>query len=410
MCIVVTAELTREAIVEPGIRAGRSILLLAVVSAGSIGCGAAESNARGSVVRSDSAGIELVTSPSRDVPLAWRVEREFVRGGEEAGIESYYALWKASVGADARGNVYVLDGNASRVLVYDRRGRLQRSVGSRGGGPGELQAPHSLVVTASGEISVYDYSKGFVRFDASSQPLEEERTGLRPIPLRQRFVMPTQGGTALATMGRHGDGLAYQLRWTASHDTTLLAVTPLPRADMVRYPSCGGGMNLPPLFTPDLVWDATPDHLVVAMSAAYSIDVVRDGRVVRRVRRAIPTIPAIRALAIADLGDGFRINFGRGPCVIPPEEMVDLRGFGPEVPMLRAITVAPDGSLFVERRAPDEPTTYRIDVFDATGAYLGTLPDGTPMPLLVLEDGAIVAVERDADDVERLAVLRVERR
>lgn len=75
---------------------------------------------------------------------------------------------------------------------------------------------------------------------------------------------------------------------------------------------------------------------------------------------------------------------------------------------LDALRFAPDGLLWVVRGHVDgeEPA---IDVFDPAGSYVGTLPPGSPVPLLFLPDGRLVAEETDELDVDRLVVYRLDR-
>jgi hypothetical protein len=50
-----------------------------------------------------------------------------------------------------------------------------------------------------------------------------------------------------------------------------------------------------------------------------------------------------------------------------------------------------------------------IDIFDASGAYQGTLPGGTPFPLVFLDEDRFGGAEKDATDLVRLVVFRVRR-
>jgi hypothetical protein len=81
-------------------------------------------------------------------------------------------------------------------------------------------------------------------------------------------------------------------------------------------------------------------------------------------------------------------------------------------PAIRDIRLAEDGTLWVERFEPGTPAAGRsgtIDVFDASGAYLGSLPGGTRFPILLLPDDRVALAEKDALDVERLVVMQVSR-
>lgn len=128
-------------------------------------------------------------------------------------------------------------------------------------------------------------------------------------------------GYIVSTMGLDDrERRANRLLRVVGDDTTLLASIHQPnRESPAMFPSCGGGINFPPLFTPHVVWDHRGGLMAVAPEDAYRIDLYDDGRLVRSVRRSIPPLEATRELAIAEAGDGFRIDFGRGPCTVPPE-------------------------------------------------------------------------------------------
>jgi hypothetical protein len=140
--------------------------------------------------RTDSAGVELVAYAGPDRPLDWTFDRLFTIGGKDTGEESFYALSPGYVGADAAGNLYVLDRSAHRVVVFDSTGTALATLGRAGGGPGEIQRPFGLSVAADGTVGVVDLGKqALVRFDAAGQALPQEPFppgyrggGLRMVP------------------------------------------------------------------------------------------------------------------------------------------------------------------------------------------------------------------------------------
>ena len=60
------------------------------------------------------------------------------------------------VAFDADGNLFVLDGGNQRVVVLGPDGGHLRTIGRRGGGPGEFLSPAAMAVTVGGELVVYD--------------------------------------------------------------------------------------------------------------------------------------------------------------------------------------------------------------------------------------------------------------
>lgn len=385
------------------------IVLGAVLSlAASSGCSDSRA-ASGVVERIDSAGLEIVVLDGADRALEWRFERDFTLGGAEEGPESFYSVGATTVDVDGEGNLHVLDASAHRVVVFDAEGRFVREFGGEGAGPGEMRFPASLNLEADGTVAVFDFGKrGLVRFSPEGTPIEERELRLPPLPFRQRFWSALDDGFAAATMDLDdatAGGRAHLLRVRGA-DTTELTGVRLPEAEMVRFPECGGGLRLPPLFHPEIVWDARDGVIVASAASVYRLDVFRGDSLVRSLRRRLEPRPATRALALEELGEGMEVNFGRGPCRLDPGRMVDGRGFAEVVSPVAWIDIAPDGTLWVRRKVVGEEDGP-IDLLDPEGGYLGTLPAGSPRPVAFLPDGRVAAVETDEFDVDRLVVHRI---
>ena len=104
-------------------------------------CGSADTSS--DVIRTDSAGIEIVVSSGINRPLEWGFHEEFSLGGTDDGPESFYRVSLGSVRADAQGNLYIMDGANSRVTVFSPEGEFIRFMGGEGGGPCVAVAQHA---------------------------------------------------------------------------------------------------------------------------------------------------------------------------------------------------------------------------------------------------------------------------
>lgn len=366
----------------------------------------------GRVERTDSAGVELVVSEGNDVGLDWTAQRLFSVGGAEEGPESFHMVTAGVLGSDSLGHLYVLDPQSHRVVVFDTAGSLIRTLGEQGEGPGEVRLPGSMSVGPGGEVAVFDFGKrALVRFGSAGDVLPEQVFVHPPIPGVERHIEVTPSGTLVATMGSPVEEGTFRevLRLVSASDTVLVADRSFPRAEMVRYPSCGGGLNLPRIFEPQMAWDAEGGRVAVVRTARYEVEIYEEGRLVGKVRRQLAPRTATRDMALAELGEGFPINFGRGLCTIPPEEMIDQRGYTEVLPWASQVTLAPSGELWVERKAVGPDAAGPVDVFSRDGAYLGTLPEGTPFPLLFLGPERFAARETDQFDVSRVVVYELDR-
>ena len=172
-------------------------------------------------------------------------------------------------------------------------------------------------------------------------------------------------------------------------------------------------LALQPLFTPLVQWDARDGRVAAVSTAEYVVNVYgADGTHLRSIRRELAPTPATEALAIAEAGPGLRMMSGAGRCEATAAEVVEGRGFASRVPAVADVRLSPTGELWVERYEPGARPDHRsgpIDVFDSTGAYVGTLPAGEPFPLLLLPGDRVAVSERDALDVERLVVMQIRR-
>lgn len=94
------------------------------------------------------AGCRRADAGEGEAPALYTaVER--ARTGASAGL-----AWAAGMDVDRRGTLYVADGWAVRVFAPD--GGLLRTIGRRGGGPGEFEAAISVAVLPGDSLWVFD--------------------------------------------------------------------------------------------------------------------------------------------------------------------------------------------------------------------------------------------------------------
>lgn len=378
---------------------------LTVALASLSACGSPDSDF---VVRTDSAGVEIVTHTGPDVALDWTFDPAFTLGGKETEPESFYSLNRSTVAVGPDGAVFVLDTDAKRVVVFDSTGTLLRTMGGDGGGPGEMRFPIALALLPDGSVGVFDIGKrGFVRFGTDGRILDEMPVtfgyGGDPIhTVRGQLV------TAVSNLDRDRSLLIDAVIAIAGDDTTRIVTVERPAGGVVTLASCGMQFNgMPPIFAPSLRWSPDGDGLFVATDAAYAISLYRDGRLSRIIRRELEPVVATEAAARAQVGDRMRVMAGGGVRTCDTDEVVEQRGFADVIPIIAALAKGPDGTLWV-RRAGGPGNPQPVDVFDAAGTYLGSLPPDAPFPVAVLGD-RMAAIETDDMDVDRLVMYRVRR-
>jgi len=157
-----------------------------------------------------------VEGAGRDKLLAEKPSQIYQVGAED-GEEWELLSGVRQVAFDARDNLYVLDANNHRVLVFDANGRFVRKISKKGEGPGELMAPMGMTVTTDGLLVVADLGRrayslfkldgAFVKnvlFEVGEGPglLGPAGGGLQAHP---RSGIDTATGALMAFGGRNGE-------------------------------------------------------------------------------------------------------------------------------------------------------------------------------------------------------------
>lgn len=380
----------------------RAGMLLAISTAA---CSPSADAAR-RVVREDSAGVAIVRNLAPDRTLAWSFEPALRLGGADEGPESFYQLSSSSIGVDGRGNLHVLDAANHRVVVFSPTGEHLRTLGRRGGGPGEMEMPFIVSVEADGTVHVRDMSKpAMVSWTPDGEPITTE-----PLQIGVYGPYSVSGDALITTVGGPGaeEGqVRTRLLVMRPGDTTEVAALVEPVAKVVDF-GCVA-MNAPPHFTPRIVWDADGARVAATAGVSYEVRVVDAGRVTS-IRRALEPRPTTREMALQDLPEGITVRFaGAAPdCKVAAEVVIERQGYAAVLPSIRRISLAPGGEVWVERNHI-KGETAPIDVFAANGEYLGTLPADSPFPAAFTPGGDVVSIESDEMDVDRLVVYRLVR-
>jgi hypothetical protein len=381
--------------------------LLGALALPAAACGRADARDNGSGERPRSAA-EVVHNGKAGAwkpGEAWRLKEELRLGSADEGPDAFGRI--GDVEADALGRVWVADGQAGEIRVFDAAGRHVRTVGRRGSGPGEFQQIAGMEFAPDGKLWVVDLGNArYSVFDTAGALVATH---------------PRRGGAALIpwTGGFDRQGRLYDAALVARSPTELETAlvrwdAGLARADTLRLPAyeppyfeAGGGgpvsrINVP--FTGQQVWVLDPSGDVwLGITDRYRFDRMEfAGGTVRALEKKADPVPVTRTdvdrvlYAYADFErQGGKIDRSRIPGTRPPV-------FG-------AFT-SPDGHLWVAPvRKPGESAGY--DVFDADGRFLGFVRLPFPMaitPPPVVRGDALYGVVRDSLGVESVARFRIE--
>ncbi len=346
--------------------------------------------------------VRQVEGAANDLPLDWRLEPRWQVGGANDGELLLVQLFAKDLATDAHGNLYVIDRTQNRVVVYDQSGRLTRTLGRKGMGPGELTAAVALDVSADGEVRVDDVEKrAVVVFAPDGGVLPEER----PSPRLRSTRTLTNGARA---------GARYSARDTLSllvvndsSPTTLLTFVEPPSRD--TPPVCGL-TNYPagPVFAPTLLW-AVRGNRVVAATGAFRISVFDAGVLESELTRSTSTRRSTNDLARQHLGPGKTIQlFGMPPCTVPTDLVLSVAEIAETLPAYSALAIAPDDRIWATRYTVRGEAGI-ADIYHPERGYEGTVALGAVRPVMFLSGGEVVSLETDEDGVPVVAVYRVVR-
>jgi hypothetical protein len=368
---------------------------------------------------------QVVRLPARDEVLRREPRALYSVGSADGrGADVFGAV--GDVGFDAAENLYVLDRLNARVAVFDSTGRFVRGMGRRGGGPGEFGAPQQMAVTAAGEVIVSDAGRrALVIFAADGTARTVPYPGVSML-LGRTLALHPQGGVVSLAMGnpaaRHADAFGEEvLLWLPVRGAArTVATVSTPRSRATE----GGGVRVhaPPVFSPPFQFAVLPGGAVAVVDGApYAIRLLdAGGRVLRILERPI----APRRVTARDReyemerrtrelseGGGLRL-VGPQSVSMPPsvrrsmaDQLRDME-FARVMPAIRRIAVDAGGNLWIERTGPAPGRTGGVDLLDARGRYLGTLP-GWEVPAAFSPRGRAAYIRTDELGVQRVAVVRI---
>jgi len=386
-------------------------------------CGGGERAAAGPVVR-DSAGIEIVQNggPAWGERDAWRVAAE---PALEVGVGEGDARYQFAAVADALrlsdGTLVVADGQAQELRAFDAAGRWIRTMGKKGGGPGEFNGLSSLFLLPGDTVAAHDYQAGRVTFFAPDGSVARAVT-LRPVdgtlPPRPLGVLG-DGSFVVAPMYNpvfndspepSRDSITFALYSPSGEQTGSIGRFPGEETITVIR----GGQNSIAMrpripFGGNTMVAASGARLLVADNARYEIaEHGRDGGLTRLIRRSAEPEPVTeedrrdfreRQLARTSAASRFRDA---------QAEMLKSLPFPERKSWFQEVRLDPEGNAWVQRHAaPGGDTPW--DVFDPAGRFLGTVDVPSGLRVTQIGAGFVVGAWLDELDVPRVRVHRIEK-
>lgn len=249
-------------------------------------------------VRSDSAGIEIVSSdPSlSDAACALGSEPVFRVGNDESNEATWFSQIRG-VGRLSDGSVAVLDRSSAEIRIFDSDGRHLRSMGSRGEGPGEFRSAWKLWVLPGDTLWAGDYRPW--RYNVFTPDGE----WVRAVQLEPAYINPSRrggvldSGISVNTVEKRPTPRDYRMPDTVEVEVHGRGGERLASLDRLLH-SVYGPIGMYLIFTPSGVVEARGNTIALGRTSEPQVRLLDDELRLRRILRwSVPD----RDVAAADV-------------------------------------------------------------------------------------------------------------
>jgi hypothetical protein len=354
-------------------------------------------------------GLVQVTNtgePSWTPETAWRLEEDLRLGEAVGGGPEQFSRIR-SIASDSRGRIYVPDGAAQEIRVFQPDGTFSHTIGRRGEGPGEFMWASWLATGPNDDLVVLDDQ--LMRFSV-----------FRPdgtfVESHSRNIV----GTGPPRRGHLADGsyLDWAPHWPDGRDDPTSRVLFYP----LRYSSDFQRVDtFPPI---ELLPDLIPDggallhfQSMPVISADSEGDVwfatSREYRLHRRTMDGdtvlVASLPAAGPPVDESDRESVRRQWERRPDILAEQ----LEGLPETRPIVYGIVPDDAGNVLVFVDVAGEPSGTVVDVFRRDGAYRGRMRLPTPVRLSAgmrtvhIRGDHLYVVTYDELDVPHVVRLRI---
>jgi hypothetical protein len=281
-------------------------------------------------------GLSLLfgsTLCAQDRVLPWRLEPIFAVGGATDSNLALSSLHYKDVASIPGNRIALVDRTENQVVILGPKGQVERRLGRRGAGPGELSFPSGIAAAPDGGVWVSDQRNALVGFGRQGTVLAQ-RTDLPGTGIVQALSFLSNGRVVVLRTRRD----SINLWWAPDARPQILVAVVQPPSKSVAPGTCPiTDYPARPVFTTGLLRAARISTIASNVDGAYAIRIHGgrfDGTVLHRTespRRATAE------LAKRELGVGARIRIpGQADgCVIAASEILSTVGFAAHLPAYR---------------------------------------------------------------------------
>jgi hypothetical protein len=336
-------------------------------------------------------GIIIVKNPKEPMYQedVFSLEEELIIEAKKPNQEEEMFQAIVSLAIDNQGNIYVMDKKAGNVKVFDINGKFLRTVGRKGGGPGEFGTPESCVLIPNNELCVYDSGRRVIHIFDTDGEFKRELPASLPFFEGPKF---TSKGEIVASYGILGEEPYFVLKKFDSGMNPLLSfasipILKLPKVHVFIYYAAS-----------DLKWDVNHrDEIIwgVMTSPEYELFIHdKDGKYIKKITKEYNPVK----LSNKEYVRLMKKWFGK----VPTPEQWDLI-IPDNYPPFHGFYVDDEGRIFVKRFVEVEKSNkHYFDVFDEEGKFITEIVLSMNIQFGIFKNKKFFSIEEDEEGYQHV--------
>jgi hypothetical protein len=363
--------------------AANSILILFSILIIFASCGKQKEEWKGTIEVED--GVTVVKNPGEPIypENIFNLEEDLTIAGEE-GKEEQMFMNIVSIDVSEDGTIYLLDGKAANIKVFDSSGRFLKTIGKRGQGPGEFGRPESFSITPREEIAVNDSGRRSIQF------LDMDGNFLRQILVNQPFFTGPKfisNGDMIASYAIFGEDFKVVLDKLDSELEPLFTFATIP---MLKPPKVHIFLYQ---FVYDLRWDVTSKDEIIwgaLTTPEYELYIHnQDGKLIRKITKEYDPVE----ITNTEYEKMMKEWFGRIPTSDRWEFIIPKN-----YPPFHTFILDDEGRIFVKKfEEVEQSKRIYAEVFDPQGRYITDIIFPINMLPGLFKEGKLYTIEEDEE-------------
>lgn len=329
--------------------------------------------------------------PPKGVPSKVRFEQEMVIGESDDPEKSFAEVSNFVV--DEAGTIYALDFKDRKIKVFDKEGKFIRSFGEQGQGPGEMEMPAGIHLTASDELVIEDaYARKLVYFS-------KDGTYIRNFSFADRMALVN------LVMGPNGHFLGREMKLEGEKMFFVIKkfdpdLKPLFSLDQIEFaiPIPGSGNKIDLMDMLSIYQFDSSGNIYYGRNTDYEIKIyTSDGIHVKSIQKEYDP----QDVTEEDIEEILNRIPNVGPVNV--KEMFE---FPERFPPYQFFTLDEEDRVFVRTwNKGENKGEFIIDVFNSEGLYIARFP--SKMDIRVWKNGKAYSYEENEEGFKVIKIFKV---